>query len=217
MRPRASVHGGARALCRAKLSRDNASRHALDAIRRYVYPFCCHVLLLTSVLRQVSHPSTSTRIEYGDHRNTGQASPCSLPSLHSPLRRATSCSVATPRSSLPFGLCPYTSAPYAYRGHTTHLARFHRFCTIVDFDQAGNDGTQTRVHTLFGQTVQLSGDRGRLAVVADDSNDERADDDDTPKRPQTTQVRPAFTTSRRDGDQGERRGSNVQRSMTRRE
>ena len=29
-------------------------------------------------------------------------------SLHSPLRRTTSCSVATPRSSLPFGICPYT-------------------------------------------------------------------------------------------------------------
>ena len=79
------------------------------------------------------------------------------------------------------GSAPIPLPLYAYRGHT-HLARFHRFRTIVDFDQAGNDGTQTRVHTLFGQTVQLSGDRGRLAVVADDSNDERADDDDTPKR-----------------------------------
>ena len=93
---------------KANLSRDDASRHTLDAIRRYVYPFRCHALSLTSVLHQVTHPSTSTCIECGDHRNTGQASPCSLTSLHSHLRRATSCPVATPRSSLPFGICPYT-------------------------------------------------------------------------------------------------------------
>ena len=66
----------------------------------------------------------------------------------------------------PTQLAPIRALPlYAYRGHTTPLARFHCFRTIVDFDQAGSDGT--RFHTLFGQTVQLSGDRGRLAVVAD--------------------------------------------------
>ena len=66
----------------------------------------------------------------------------------------------------PTQLAPVRDLPlYAYRGHTTPLACFHRFRTIVDFDQAGSDGT--RFHTLFGQTVQLSGDRGRLAVVAD--------------------------------------------------
>ena len=131
----------------------------------------------------------------------------------------------------PTQLAPVRALPlYVYRGQTTPRARFHRLCTIVDFDQAGSDGT--RFHTLFGQTVQLSGDRGQLAwsqtrrptclpaeengrldtskyVVAtndlckrlnyerlasfspvldvhacgcDDSNDERADDDDTPKR-----------------------------------
>ena len=60
----------------------------------------------------------------------------------------------------PTQLAPVRDLPlYAYRGHTTPLAHFHRFHTIVDFDQAGSDGT--RFHTLFGQTVKQSGDRGR--------------------------------------------------------
>ena len=60
----------------------------------------------------------------------------------------------------PTQLAPVQALPlYAYQGHTTPLARFHRFHTIVDFDQAGSDGT--RFHTLFGQTVKQSGDRGR--------------------------------------------------------
>ena len=41
--------------CHAKPSQDDASRHTPDAIRRYVYPFHCHALSLTSVLRQVTH------------------------------------------------------------------------------------------------------------------------------------------------------------------
>jgi hypothetical protein len=69
----------------------------------------------------------------------------------------------------PAQLAPVRALPlYAYRGHTTpRVTCFHRFRTIVDLDQAGSDDTQTRFHTPFGQTVQLSGDRGRLALVAD--------------------------------------------------
>ena len=43
----------------------------------------------------------------------------------------------------PTQLAPVRDLPlYAYRGHTTPLACFHRFRTIVYFDQAGSDGTQ---------------------------------------------------------------------------
>ena len=69
------------------------------------------------------------------------------------------CSLATPRSSLLFGFWPVLPL-YAYRGHTAPRAvRFHHFRTIVKLDlyqpfrQAASNDTQTRFHTLFGQTT----------------------------------------------------------------
>ena len=183
-------------------------------------------------------------------------------SLHSPLRRATSCSVATPRSSLPFWLCPYTptevtrplwlaftaSAPSSTLtrqgatalGFTPSLGRPSN-CQATEDDwrwsqtrspsclpAEENGRLDTSTYVVVTNDLRKRLNYERLASFSpvldvhacggDNSNDdERANDDDTPKRPQTMQVWPAFTASRRDGDQGERRGFNVQRSMTRRE
>ena len=87
------------------------TRLVLGAIRRYMYPFRCHALSLTSVLLQVTHRQRVLVLS-GDHRLAGQRLHAVLPRSHSPLRRVKHCDPAqlAPVRARPLKQLAFTSS-----------------------------------------------------------------------------------------------------------
>ena len=115
-----------------------------------MYHFRCHARSLTFVLRQVTHRRRVLVLSIETIEKLDKRLRAILP--HSTQRVKPS--VATPRSSLPFGLCTIRLP----RPHGPLSDLSHRFRTIVELDldqpfrQTGSDDTQTQFHTLFGRT-----------------------------------------------------------------
>ena len=138
--------------------------HGMRYHQEVSVPFCCHALSPTFVLPQATHRRGALRLSVKTIEKPEK--PLHPPSLYSPLRRVEH------RARRPSAARSHSASTLsAYRDHTApQAACFHRFRTIakLDLDEPfGHDDTQTRFHAHFGQIVQLSGHRGRLAVVAE--------------------------------------------------